>query len=74
MADSSCLECDKPGYFSGSGLCRSCEKECLGFHCEAVQPGRCKGYDCGRLADANDHFCYSCQDELDSYYVDADAY
>lgn len=67
-----CLECDAPGHYTDTGCCPRCNRECLGIEKPVHQPGYCKGYECGRLATANDNYCYDCQDELDSYYNDCD--
>ena len=60
-----CLECGTPGYFSGSGLCRRCERECLGLHERpAVPDGRCHGLECGAYVEAGQRYCPHCYDEI----------
>lgn len=62
-----CLECDKPGYYPSTGLCKPCEKECLGVAEKPHNPNLCKTHDCSQYATEPDGYCFSCSAELDSY-------
>ena len=69
----SCLECGAPGYFFDHGLCKRCERECLGIEPPALEPGRCAGLECGRFVAADERYCPDCHDEIygdDDWYPD----
>lgn len=71
----SCLECDTPGFFPGSGLCRTCQRECLGID-DTPQPGRCAGLECGARVAQGERYCPDCHDEIygdDDWYSEDDA-
>lgn len=64
-----CLECGAPGYYRSTGLCRRCERECLGMH-GPTAIGRCPGYECGALLAIGEKLCPDCERESED--MDAD--